>query len=251
MEYFESTADPLKCYFEEKAAALFLRPEVLQVFLAADNRERDPTACTTHFLSDHVFRSSDDEADLPPLSGASPRARLHSLDRQESIGQTEEELLRRYNSSKMTKQIQCNYMMRVNDELQREPGSLHETLAARLLQFDLHEETIGASLEGQQEKVLERLAERKAKRFRGRENRFQSLSPKSPIGSISTMGSRMSRYNTHDKRKSIDLFGTVATDAGELTPNESGLFRVSGLSTPRHRRFDFQTVSLPDCDNLQ
>jgi hypothetical protein len=138
-------------------------------------------------------------------------------------------------------------MMKVNDELQRTPTSLHDTLAVRLVQLDDLEERAGLSLEGQEEKLFERLAERKVNRTRLREGGLYTLSPKSPFGSISTVGSRVSRYATNEKGKSIDLFGTVVTEPEEMTPNESGLLRTSCFSTKQRRNFDFQTVSLEDC----
>lgn len=243
VEYLESLGDPLKCYFEEKAAALFLRPEVLQVFLAADNQAKDHLS-PTPFLSDLNLAISEEEDGLQPA--VPDRPRHFSLGLLDTQAPTEEELLKRYNSSKITRQIDCNYMMRVNDELRREgPTMVHDTLALRLQQLDRLEDAVCEALERQDDALLTRLARIKVTRAKTGEAGLSGSSPKSVLGSLSTLGSRMSRGSPRLNRRSHDLFGTAITitePAG--TPDDSELFRTGSFSG-LPLRTDFHSVQVP------
>lgn len=136
-------------------------------------------------------------------------------------------------------------MMKVNDELRREPSLVHDTLVRRLQQLDRLENAVGEALERQEDSLMTRLARLKAVRTRSGETGLSGSSPKSGFGSLSTAGSRMSRASPRKGRHSLEILGTALTltePAG--TPDDSELFRTGSFSGPTLRA-EFLSVAGP------
>lgn len=232
----------MKAYFEEKAAALFMRRDVLRVFISADNRDRDPDVAPPPILSDSLIRSSEDEAEPPEPSSA---GRLpHSLFASENpLGTSvpsQEDLLREYESSKIGKQVNCNYMMRVNDELQKRPFSFQIFLKERLETLDRLEVAADRSLSDQVTTVAQRLIERRLAKLRSK--RPATPDTKSPLNSVRTSDSQKTSSLKYEDPLARPLLGTWKSSASS-TPNASFHDRLGEACWPWLARFEFQTLS--------
>lgn len=184
MEYLTLLGDPLKTYFEEKAGSLFLRREVLTVFVTEDNRERGEPIDEANILSESLVRSSEDETDftdrtelllkpgrwLTPSKFSEPKADLQVAN--------DTGLIEQYDKSKRIKQIQCNYIMRVNDVLCSDKRIFRENLSTRLAAFDALENSVVDALQGQKSEILKRLANKQTDRYSRKSRAYQTPSTK-------------------------------------------------------------------------
>lgn len=162
MQYFEETSDPLKEYFQEKASALFLRRDVLKIFIAEDNREKHPEIECTQYLSESFARSADEDGEPIHLQSAGPSIFSSPVPAMNSgPPYSQRDPVTDYDARRRIKQIQGNYMMRVNDELQSSPESFRTNLVQRLERIDQIEAEVGGALEEQVDTVRRRVLARR------------------------------------------------------------------------------------------
>lgn len=147
IEYFEALRDPLRLYFQEKAANLFLKKEVMRVFIEDGNRERTGGPSRDHILSTSFLEFSEVFAkpEAPP-----------------ELVPTDEDLLNKYANEKAAKRIDCLFMMKVNDEILKKGPSVTATPT------DVHERNeslISDSLNSQVENLKARVNQRRLRSF--------------------------------------------------------------------------------------
>ena len=113
-------------------------------------------------LSESILKFSDDESsfidknDSFSLKKQTPEIPSKILPHETH----ENELLQKYERSKINKQIHCNYMMRVNDELQNEVFAFKTRFDENIRHFDSLETLIDDSLEQQRLLIQRRVFKR-------------------------------------------------------------------------------------------
>ena len=97
--------DPLKYYFQEKAAGLFLRKEVMRVFIEEGNRERGQIVNHIENATNGFPKESDSDEEGPCFTLKKP------------LPLNEDEVIQQYLNEKQTKKHECWLMMKLNEEM--------------------------------------------------------------------------------------------------------------------------------------
>lgn len=137
-------------YFQEKAANLFLKKEVMKVFIQDGNREKHNVGSSTEILSE-AFLNFSDVFSKP------------QTDHSKSTMNSDDDLLSRYVSDRAVKRIDCLYMMKVNDEMIKAKPLVG--LNSRAQVFETNDWTISDSLNDQISKMQSKLKQRKINSF--------------------------------------------------------------------------------------
>lgn len=240
----ETLEDPLKSYFEEKATALFLRRDVLKVFIDADNHDREPYGDHLPFQSDSLagsFIDDDiDEPQAPPNSSTSLAPDILVDLKFTRAPHSDVDVLREYESTKMSKQVSCNLMMRVNDELQKEPFSFRDNLKKRLEICDLTEIVIHRCVSDQSSTIIQKVIERRLAKLRNK--RFECCVLGSPSNTDRTAASKKGSLSPCERSKGEHLIESSKNSTG-VTPECSFQGRLGDPGQGWLRQFEFQTNS--------
>lgn len=137
-------------YFQEKASNLFLKKEVMRVFIQDGNREKHNVGSSTEILSESFLNFSD----ICPKP-----ATEHS----KSTAHSDEDLLTKYVSDRAVKRIDCLFMMKVNDEIIRDRPATDVGTRAQV--FEKNDGVFADSLNEQVSRMQSKLKQRKINSF--------------------------------------------------------------------------------------
>lgn len=220
---------------------------MLSLFVTEDNRERGQSVDEANILSECLVRSSEDETDFADraelfLKGSEFQLSAKFSERQGSAeGVQECDFVEQYDKSKRIKQIQCDYMMRVNDVLCSEKHTFRENLSRRLAVCDMLENSVAGALKGQKNCISRRLALRQAGRYSRQSKVNQTPSPCPE--STRCFGFRA--LNRSGQSGKLDGCN------GPVSPEQSFLSRHWNGGQPR-TQFDFRTeLKLPSALDTQ
>lgn len=161
IEYFEYAKDPVKFYFQEKAANLFNRKEIVKAFLGegnkANNAKEPVELLGNSFLNFSELRDaqeSNSQFALQSFNKPTPKSPpISTL-------VSEKHILDAYQKDQMSKKIDMIMMMKVNDQmLSNAPNQ--DSMSHRLVNFEKNDSLISSHLESQTSAVNNRLAQRK------------------------------------------------------------------------------------------
>jgi len=166
IEYFEYVRDPIKFYFQEKAANLFLKKEVVKVFIEEDNKSKNPKkepiqVLTNSFLNFSELRDGSDPYVQKELSLPNGKNSVFSKKEVTAPQLSETVIMENYNKDQMTKRMDMIMMVKVNDEMIQKETDPTKQISNRLVNFEKNDSLISSNLESQTSAVNNRLAQRK------------------------------------------------------------------------------------------
>ena len=162
IEYFEYAKDPIKLYFQEKASNLFLRKEIVALFLEEDKSPTDPQP-KVQMLSNSFLNFSE----IREVNERTSRHDLGSIRLESKVfvatpkGKQNGETMESYDKAQLAKKVDMVMMVKVKDEMNNKETKV-DTTASKLMNFEKNDSLIASSLESQTSAVNNRLAKRKA-----------------------------------------------------------------------------------------
>ena len=154
--------DPIKIYFQEKAANLFLRKEIVKIFIEEDNKNKTNQQEPVQILSNSFLNFSElrdvSEKHVPT---SIDQINLPSSKFVKKTLVSEREIISNYDKGQMNKKIDMIMMVKVNDQMVNQETDKKADFSNRLIKFEKNDSLIASNLESQTSNVNSRLVQRK------------------------------------------------------------------------------------------
>ena len=167
MEFFEYLNDPIKCYFEEKASALFTRKDIVQLF--SKKGPEDPKSISEQNIT--VSEESKENDDKFKLDNK--KLLPESIQTISATGK----FLDDYTRNKVNKQIDCHFMLKHDNEISKEQENIKQKIPDTL-----------SSLEGVHDSLTDCLSQQKLNIENRIHSRRKSAFKMKSMSKISTAG---------------------------------------------------------------